>query len=474
MKKSTVKGSQMQQPLLEYSAACAGCGETPYVKLLTQMFGDRMIIANATGCSSIWGNPYGSTPYTKRDSDGKGPGWHNSLFEDNAEFGFGMSQNTSARRSRMRGYVAELLKTTDADAVPELRGRLQQWHDKFASASTSVQLQDVLPGLLEQAKASGASGFAFSQVYDNKDLFVKTSQWIIGGDGWAYDIGFGGLDHVVASGANVNIMVLDTEAYSNTGGQKSKSTPAGSIAKFAMGGKERQKKNIGDIMMSYDNVYVASVSMGANLTQTVKAFAEAEEFNGPSLILAYAPCIEFKIAHPDGLGELINCQKLAVTSGYWPIYRFNPAKEPAMSLDQKTLREDLSEYLQTENRFNALRRSNPQVYKQTIDQMRVGIRRRHNKYLAMEKGDDSQAQGPALSILYGSETGTTAELAARFAGMCSSRGYAIELAELNDLSVEDLAARENVVIMIATCGEGMIPGNAVTMYEELGRAEPGC
>jgi homodimeric pyruvate:ferredoxin (flavodoxin) oxidoreductase len=473
MKVNSVKGSQMQQPLLEYSAACAGCGETPYVKLLTQMFGDRMVIANATGCSSIWGNPYGSTPYTRRDSDGKGPAWHNSLFEDNAEFGFGISQNQLSRRRRMHEYVGELLKTNQADAVPELRGRLKQWYDGWQQASTSTRMQDVIPPLLEQAKSEGANGFAFSQVYDNKDLFVKTSQWIIGGDGWAYDIGFGGLDHVVASGANVNIMVLDTEAYSNTGGQRSKSTPGGAIAKFAMGGKERQKKNLGDICMSYGNVYVSSVAMGANMTQTVKAIAEAEEYDGPSLTLAYSPCIEFKIAHQDGLGEMINCQKLAVSSGYWPLFRYDPSKEVPMQVDQKTLREDLSAYLQTENRFNALRRSNPESYKRLIEEMRTNIRRRHSKYLGMMQSEDV-ARGPALSILYGSETGNTAELAARFAGMCTSRGYSVELAELNDLSVEDLAQRKDVVLMIATCGEGQIPQNALTLYEELGRAEPGC
>jgi homodimeric pyruvate:ferredoxin (flavodoxin) oxidoreductase len=473
MKVTSVKGSQMQQPLLEYSAACAGCGETPYVKLLTQMFGDRMVIANATGCSSIWGNPYGSTPYTKRDSDGKGPAWHNSLFEDNAEFGFGMGQNMLARRARLHESVGELLKTDEIDVVPELRAKLVHFHEKWQSASTSTRLQDSLPALLEQAKQQGASSFIFHQVYDAQDSFLKTSQWIIGGDGWAYDIGFGGLDHVVASGANVNIMVLDTEAYSNTGGQKSKSTPAGSIAKFAMGGKERQKKNLGEICMSYGNVYVASCALGANLTQTVKAIAEAEEYNGPALMLCYSPCIEFKIAHQDGLGEMISCQQLAVSSGYWPLYRFDPRKELPMSLDQKTLREDLSTYLNTENRFNALKRSNPESFRKLTDTMRTNIRRRHTKYLAMMESAE-ESQGPPLTILYGSETGNTAELAARFAGMCKSRGYSVELAELNDVSVEDLGDKKDVVLMIATCGEGQIPQNAITLYEELGRAAPGC
>lgn len=473
MKVTSVKGSQMQQPLLEFSAACAGCGETPYVKLLTQMFGDRMVIANATGCSSIWGNPYGSAPYTVRDSDGKGPAWHNSLFEDNAEFGFGMAQNTLARRARLHASVGELLKTEEVDVVPQLRARLKQWHEQWQSAGTSTKLQDLLPGMLDEAKAKGASSFNFQQVHDSKDSFVKTSQWIIGGDGWAYDIGFGGLDHVVASGANINIMVLDTEAYSNTGGQKSKSTPAGSIAKFAMGGKERQKKNLGEICMSYNNVYVASIAFGANLTQTVKAIAEAEEYDGPSLLLAYAPCIEFKIAHKDGLGEMISCQRLAVSSGYWPLYRFDPRLEQPMQVDQKTLREDLSEYLQSENRFNALRRSNPESYKELIDTMRTNIRRRHSRYLQQMTTTDEN-QGPPLTILYGSETGNTAELAARFAGVCQRRGYSVELAELNDLSVEDLAGKSDVVIMIATCGEGQIPQNAQTLYDELGRAEPGC
>jgi len=473
MKVQSVKGSQMQQPLLEFSAACAGCGETPYVKLLTQMFGDRLVIANATGCSSIWGNPYGSAPYTVRDSDGKGPAWHNSLFEDNAEFGFGMAQNTAARRFRLHSSVGELLQTTEIDGMPGLRARLRQWHDRYESPSISTKLQKELPPLLEQAHEMGARSFHFMQVYDGRENFVKVSQWIIGGDGWAYDIGFGGLDHVVASGTNVNIMVLDTEAYSNTGGQKSKSTPAGSIAKFAMGGKERQKKNLGEICMSYNNVYVSSIAMGANLTQTVKAIVEAEEYDGPSLILAYAPCIEFKIAHKDGLGEMINCMKLAVSSGYWPLYRFDPRKQLPMQLDQKNTREDLDEYLATENRFNALRRSNPASYKDLIKTMRTNIRRRQNNYLKMMETEDDAA-GPKLSVLYGSETGNTAELAARFASMCQSRGYSVELAELNDLSVEDLADRKDVVMLIATCGEGQIPTTAQILYEELGRAEPGC
>jgi len=473
MKVTSVKGSQMQQPLLEYSAACSGCGETPYVKLLTQMFGDRMVIANATGCSSIWGNPYGSTPYTVRDSDGKGPAWHNSLFEDNAEFGFGMAQNMMARRDRLHQSVGELLKTSEIDVVPELRGRLLQWHDNWMSPSISTKCQDILPALLTEAKEAGASSFMFHQVHDSSDNFLKTTQWIIGGDGWAYDIGFGGLDHVVATGANVNIMVLDTEAYSNTGGQKSKSTPAGSIAKFAMGGKERQKKNLGEICMSYQNIYVASCALGANLTQSVKAIAEAEEYMGPSLLLCYSPCIEFKIAHQDGLGEMLSCQQLAVSSGYWPLYRFDPSKELPMQLDCKTLREDLSTYLNTENRFNALKRSNPESFKRLTDEMRTNIRRRHAKYLHMMAPTESSG-GPPLSILYGSETGNTAELAARFASMCKSRGYNVELAELNDISVEDLADKKDVVLMVATCGEGQIPQNAITLYEDLGRAEPGC
>jgi len=267
-------------------------------------------------------------------------------------------------------------------------------------------------------------------------------------------------------------MVLDTEGYSNTGGQKSKSTPGGAIAKFAMGGKERQKKSLTEIGMSYENVYVASCALGANLTQTVKAIAEAEEYPGPSLLLCYSPCIEFKIAHQDGLGEMIACQQLAVSSGYWPLFRYDPRKELPMQLDQKKLREDLMSYLQTENRFNALQRSNPESFKRLTDDMRTMIRRRHTKYLDMGTSKDSTA-GPPLSILYGSETGNTAELAARFAGMCKSRGYSVELAELNDISVEDLADRKDVIIMIATCGEGQIPQNAITLFEDLGRADPG-
>mmetsp|Transcript_97806 Transcript_97806/g.276848 ORF Transcript_97806/g.276848 Transcript_97806/m.276848 type:complete len:1894 (+) Transcript_97806:108-5789(+) len=472
MRVDSVKGSQMQQPLLEFSAACAGCGETPYMKLLTQLFGDRMVIANATGCSSIWGNPYGSSPYAKRDSDGKGPAWQNSLFEDNAEFGFGMAQSNQMRRRALHTNVGQVLETSEIDGVPELRSRLKQWHEKWQSPGTSTTLQDLLPALLDKAKAQGANSFAFNQVYDSKDCFVKTSQWIVGGDGWAYDIGFGGLDHVVASGDNVNILILDTESYSNTGGQKSKATPAGSIAKFAMGGKERQKKNLGEICMSYGNVYVASIAMGANMTQTVKALAQAEEFPGPSVILAYAPCIEHKYISEEGMAVMVHAQQLAVSSGYWPLFRFDPSKEQAMQLDQKTFKDDLADFLKTENRFQGLSRQKPKEFEALTKEMDRNIRARHRRFLAQMEPQDG-ATGEPLSILYGSETGNTAELAARFAGECRSRGYKVELAELNDLSPEDLASRRSVVIMIATCGEGQLPQNAKTLYEELGRAEPG-
>lgn len=473
MKKNSVKGSQMQQPLLEFSAACAGCGETPYVKLLTQLFGDRMMIANATGCTSIWGNPYGSAPYTVRDSDGKGPAWQNSLYEDNAEFGYGMLQARFTRRKRLHEQVGEALSQDwkSFKEVPELQATLRLWHQKWQSAGTSSQIADKIPALLAAAKDKEGSNFLLDDLIDAQDDFVKHSQWIVGGDGWAYDIGFGGLDHVLASGCDVNVLVLDTESYSNTGGQKSKATPAASIAKFAMSGKDRQKKNLGEIMMAYQHVYVASICMGSHPAQAVKAFAEAEEYAGPSLILAYAPCIEFKIAHEDGLGEMLNCQKLAVSSGYWPLYRFDPRLDVPLQMDAKVLKDDLGLYLQTEDRFNALKKSNPDKFEVLVDEMKEHVEARHARFLRLATAEKSV--GEPLCILYGSETGNTAELAARFAGQCRNRGYAVELSALDDMSIEDLRDKTNVVIMIATCGEGALPQNARNMWEELGREEPG-
>ena len=349
-KETTVKGSQFKQPLLEFSGACAGCGETPYAKLITQLFGDRMYIANATGCSSIWGNSSPSTPYTVNEK-GQGPAWSNSLFEDNAEFGYGMLLAQKALRNGLKAKV-ESVAVSEA-ASEEVKSACKEWLDSFNCGATNGTATDNLVAALE-----GADCEVCKDIVNNKDFLAKKSQWIFGGDGWAYDIGFGGVDHVLASGQDINIMVFDTEVYSNTGGQSSKSTPTGAIAQFAAGGKEVKKKDMASIAMSYGYVYVAQIAMGADFNQTVKAIAEAEAYPGPSLIIAYAPCINHGIKK--GMSKAQTEEELAVKSGYWHNFRFNPAAENKFTLDSKAPTEDYKEFLNGEVRYNALARMNPE------------------------------------------------------------------------------------------------------------------
>ena len=349
-KETTVKGSQFKQPLLEFSGACAGCGETPYAKLITQLFGDRMYIANATGCSSIWGNSSPSTPYTVNEK-GQGPAWSNSLFEDNAEFGYGMLLAQKALRNGLKAKV-ESVAASEA-ASEEVKSACKEWLDTFSCGATNGTATDNLVAALE-----GADCEVCKDIVNNKDFLAKKSQWIFGGDGWAYDIGFGGVDHVLASGQDINIMVFDTEVYSNTGGQSSKSTPTGAIAQFAAGGKEVKKKDMASIAMSYGYVYVAQIAMGADFNQTVKAIAEAEAYPGPSLIIAYAPCINHGIKK--GMNKAQTEEELAVKSGYWHNFRFNPAAENKFTLDSKAPTEDYKGFLNGEVRYNALARMNPE------------------------------------------------------------------------------------------------------------------
>ena len=352
-KPETVKGSQFKQPLLEFSGACAGCGETPYAKLITQLFGDRMYIANATGCSSIWGNSSPSTPYTM-NSKGQGPAWSNSLFEDNAEFGYGMLLAQKAIRKRLKEEVETVAASEQASA--EVKAACQEYLDTFACGITNGDATDKLVAALD-----GCDCDTCKDIVKNKDFLAKKSQWIFGGDGWAYDIGFGGVDHVLASGRDINVMVFDTEVYSNTGGQSSKSTPTGAIAQFAAGGKETKKKDMASIAMSYGYVYVAQISMGADFNQTVKAIAEAEAYPGPSLIIAYAPCINHGIKK--GMSKAQTEEKLAVDCGYWNNFRFNPAAEKGskFTLDSKQPKEeDYQAFLDGEVRYNALKRANPE------------------------------------------------------------------------------------------------------------------
>ena len=350
-KEATVKGSQFKQPLLEFSGACAGCGETPYAKLITQLFGDRMYIANATGCSSIWGNSSPSTPYTV-NAKGQGPAWSNSLFEDNAEFGYGMLLAQRAIRDGLKAKVEDVVANGTNEDV---KAAGQEWLDTFAVGATNGAATDKLVAALEACGCDKAK-----EILAQKDFLAKKSQWIFGGDGWAYDIGFGGVDHVLASGRDINVMVFDTEVYSNTGGQSSKSTPTGAIAQFAAGGKETKKKDMASIAMSYGYVYVAQISMGADFNQTVKAIAEAEAYPGPSLIIAYAPCINHGIKK--GMAKAQTEEELAVKVGYWHNFRFNPAAEGnKFSLDSKApSMEDYQAFLDGEVRYNSLKRQNPE------------------------------------------------------------------------------------------------------------------
>ena len=352
-KPETVKGSQFKQPLLEFSGACAGCGETPYAKLITQLFGDRMYIANATGCSSIWGNSSPSTPYTM-NSKGQGPAWSNSLFEDNAEFGYGMLLAQKAIRKRLKEEVETVAASEQASA--EVKAACQEYLDTFACGITNGDATDKLVAALD-----GCDCDTCKDIVKNKDFLAKKSQWIFGGDGWAYDIGFGGVDHVLASGEDINIMVFDTEVYSNTGGQSSKATKTGATAQFAAGGKETKKKDLASMAMSYGYVYVAQIAMGGDFNQTVKAIAEAEAYPGPSLIIAYAPCINHGIKKR--MSKAQTEEKLAVDCGYWNNFRFNPAAEKGskFTLDSKQPKEeDYQAFLDGEVRYNALKRANPE------------------------------------------------------------------------------------------------------------------
>ena len=355
---TTVKGSQFKQPLLEFSGACAGCGETPYAKLVTQLFGDRMFIANATGCSSIWGASAPATPYTK-NKKGYGPAWQNSLFEDNAEFGLGMALGQKAIRNRLIEYVESIQKDTDS---ADLKTACQNYLNTVTDSTSSRPATDALIAELEKNTEDAKVGELVKKTLVDKDELAKKSMWIFGGDGWAYDIGFGGLDHVIASGENVNILVFDTEVYSNTGGQASKATPVGSVAQFAAAGKAVKKKDLAAIAMSYGYVYVAQCAMGADNNQVLKAMVEAESYNGPSLVICYAPCINHGIKGGMGIAQLE--EKKAVEAGYWNIFRYDPrladeGKNPFM-LDGKAPSASYRDFIMGEVRYNSLTRSFPE------------------------------------------------------------------------------------------------------------------
>jgi pyruvate-ferredoxin/flavodoxin oxidoreductase len=378
MSAGSVKGSQFRQPLFEFSGACPGCGETPYIKVITQLYGDRMLVANATGCSSIYGGSAPSSPYTV-NANGQGPAWANSLFEDNAEYGFGLELGVSQRREKLADLIREAVKGAIA---PELKEAFTQWLDNYIDGEKSNEYGRKIEELIgaELMRAEQPINPLLHEILDRGDYLVKKSIWIFGGDGWAYDIGYGGLDHVLAMGRDVNVLVLDTEVYSNTGGQSSKSTPTGAVAKFAASGKPTRKKDLGRMAMTYGYVYVASVAMGANKNQFMKALTEAESYNGPSLIIAYAPCIN----HGIDMGKSQEEEAKAVESGYWSLYRFDPRRkekgENPFMLDSKEPTANFKEFLMGEVRYSSLTRTFPENAEKLFKKAEEDMKEKYETY----------------------------------------------------------------------------------------------
>ena len=404
---TTLKGSQFKQPLFEFSGACAGCGETPYVKLITQLFGDRMMVANATGCSSIWGGTFPTIPYCK-NKDGHGPTWANSLFEDNAEYGFGMRLAVEANRRQLLSNVKRLIKDAKSEEftsmlkqaekkggealeavnkIKEFVKALEYAVDNWSSTDNAAKenakkIQGLIPFLI-QVCVNEERKKVLKKIKELENYFIDKSVWSFGGDGWAYDIGYGGVDHVMATGRNMNILVLDTEVYSNTGGQASKATPLGSVAKFAEAGKKTVKKDLGLMLMSYGYVYVASIALGANKVQTLKAIREAEAYNGPSIIIAYAPCI----THGFDMAYTQQEEKKAVDAGYWILYRFNPdlkkeGKNPLI-LDSKEPKIPVVDFLKGETRYTSLERTFPEKVDGYRKEFTEYAKKRYEFYKAM-------------------------------------------------------------------------------------------
>ena len=373
----TIKGAMLRKPLFEFSGACAGCGETPYVKLVSQLFGENVIVANATGCSSIYSGTFPTIPYTT-NKDGRGPAWANSLFEDNAEFGFGMRLAVDQNRATLKSYVEKVVSNEKTPA--DLKEALENAMSHFENSKTeeAIKAQDKAKEVL--AKYADVDCADLAKVRELQDYFTDKSVWIIGGDGWANDIGYGGIDHVLAQNKNVNILVLDTEVYSNTGGQASKSTPTGAVAKFATGGKRTYKKNMGLMSMSYGYVYVASVALGADRAQTLKAFQEAEAYDGPSIIFAYAPCI----AHGIDMSKTQTEQKRAVEAGYFPLYRYNPANpEAPFTWDAKDPKGSYQEFIRSEGRYKSLLKTNPEAAEALYTQAEEDAAKRMAVYKAV-------------------------------------------------------------------------------------------
>ncbi|MBD3209550.1 pyruvate:ferredoxin (flavodoxin) oxidoreductase, partial [Candidatus Woesearchaeota archaeon] len=398
---NTVKGSQMVSPLFEFSGACAGCGETPYLKLVTQLFGDRMIIANATGCSSIYGGTFPITPYAK-NKEGRGPAWANSLFEDNAEYAFGFRLAVDANRRELKAALEQVLQTgTTNELKAAIEKYLPLWDQVSEEAkATAKEVLQHIPHAKEEAHDESEP--IMFRIDELKDFLIDKSVWAIGGDGWAYDIGYGGLDHVMASGRNVNVLVLDTEVYSNTGGQCSKATPRAATAKFAVSGKKQSRKDLGRMLMTYGNVYVASVSLGANMNQVIKAFNEAENYPGPSIIIAYSPCI----AHHIDMKHSNKEYKLAVESGYWPLYRYDPQKRAAgenpFQLDSGEPKVPFTDYINNEGRYKSLKIQFPdqadELFKKAEEDAKWRLQElkqmKHDQPAVPAKPEEGQGQRP--------------------------------------------------------------------------------
>jgi len=480
--RNTVKGSQFQDALLEFSGACSGCGETPYVKLLTQMFGERMVIANSSGCSSVWGGSYGISPY-KKNKHGQGPAWARSLFEDAAEYGLGMQLGSQQRRAKLIQDVRAVvdLFPDEQEASKQLLDSLEKWLKVVDDPDKCNELQLSISELLEK-EVNEDSDELLLAVKRGSDMFVRPSHWIIGGDGWAYDIGFGGLDHVLATGQNVNILVLDTEGYSNTGSQVSKATPKGASMKMAVGGQEAKKKDLGAIAMMHENAYVASVSLAADPNQTVKAFKEAEAYNGPSIIIAYATCVDW--GHRMGDKAMIVQMKQVVDGGYWPLYRYNPDKQG--KADQNPFELDarridsavLGKYLDSENRFTSLRRAAPEHAEILQTGLADTVSERHEvrkrkamndedllEYLKKSMGE--VVTGERVTVLYGSDTGTAELVAKNHQFELKRRGMKVKCMSFDDVDVSDLQDESRILAFVSTAGQGDMPKTALKFWEQM-------
>jgi pyruvate-ferredoxin/flavodoxin oxidoreductase len=386
----SIKGSQFKQPLCEFSGACAGCGETPYAKLLTQLFGDKMYWANATGCSQAWGAAMPSIPYTK-NRKGKGPAWSNSLFENNAEFGFGMLLSMKQQRLKVRQLISglrqRLYSSPQNDKYNTIISAIDDWIDTYHHIERSEKSSERLARILTKLLTDDDHDLhcLAANILGMKDQLSKKTVWMYGGDGWAYDIGYGGLDHVVAMGEDINVFIVDTEVYSNTGGQSSKATPLGAIAQFQSSGKKSPKKNLGMSMMSYGNVYVASVSMGANSDQLLQSIIEAESYSGPSVIIAYTPCVAHGIKA--GMDKVQNEMRRAVESGYWPLYRYDPRKDTPFQLDYKDPQIPFQDFLDGELRYEMLKRYSPDQAKDLFERAEADAEKIMKMYWNMEKAD---------------------------------------------------------------------------------------